>query len=111
MIIATPKNLKMFTGLTVLAVTLALLPGGAAPAAAKGIGGSSKSFSGKSFSSKIVVGKKYYPGFRYRNYVASGLVVTGLYGASQSCYWLKVRARNSGSAYWWDRYNACIEGE
>ena len=27
-----------------------------------------------------------------------------------SCYWLRRRALDSGSSYWWNRYYACIDG-
>jgi hypothetical protein len=26
------------------------------------------------------------------------------------CYWLKVRAMDTGSGYWWSRYRACRHG-
>lgn len=29
------------------------------------------------------------------------------YGNGDGCYWLKRRALNSGSRYWWHRYNEC----
>ncbi|HMN38981.1 MAG TPA: hypothetical protein PKD49_14885 [Hyphomicrobium sp.] len=35
----------------------------------------------------------------------------GIYrGYGNSCYWLKRRAINTGSSYWWRRYNACRYG-
>lgn len=38
------------------------------------------------------------------------LAAYGYYAYSDDCDWLRRRALNSGSAYWWDRYNACIYG-
>ena len=31
-------------------------------------------------------------------------------GGHDGCYWLKRRALNSGSRYWWHRYQECREG-
>ena len=33
-----------------------------------------------------------------------------LYSGHRGCYWLKRRAINTGSSYWWRRYNACRFG-
>jgi hypothetical protein len=32
----------------------------------------------------------------------------GAYAYAGDCYWLRQRALATGSAYWWDRYNACV---
>jgi hypothetical protein len=34
----------------------------------------------------------------------------GLYGYGGSCRWLKVRALETGSGYWWKRYRFCVYG-
>jgi hypothetical protein len=31
-------------------------------------------------------------------------------GHNNGCYWLKRRAINTGSRYWWHRYNECRNG-
>jgi hypothetical protein len=40
--------------------------------------------------------------------LAYGAYYYGGYGGD--CYWLRRRALATGSGYWWDRYNACING-
>ena len=30
------------------------------------------------------------------------------YGYSDGCYWLRRRALATGSSYWWNRYNDCV---
>jgi len=32
------------------------------------------------------------------------------YGYADGCYWLKRRAINTGSGYWWNRYYSCVNG-
>jgi hypothetical protein len=32
------------------------------------------------------------------------------YGYGDGCYWLRRNALDSGSPYWWNRYNACVYG-
>jgi len=37
--------------------------------------------------------------------------VTGVYGGygyPKKCYWLKKKAKKTGSHYWWSRYNKCM---
>jgi hypothetical protein len=34
----------------------------------------------------------------------------GDYYGGEGCYWLRRRAVLTGSHYWWNRYNACING-
>jgi hypothetical protein len=73
----------------------ATLPGAVTPAEAK----------------KIFIVKHGHHGhhghFGYRRYgYAPAYFVAGGYGGG--CYWLKQRAHNTGSAYWWNRYNTCI---
>lgn len=41
-----------------------------------------------------------YGGYRYYN---------GYYGGG-GCEWLRRRAANTGSRYWWNRYYGCING-
>lgn len=33
-----------------------------------------------------------------------------VYRGYEGCYWMKRRALNTGSRYWWRRYNACRRG-
>jgi hypothetical protein len=42
-------------------------------------------------------------GYGYAPYVYS----SGYYG--NGCYWLKVRALETGNPYWWERYEDCID--
>lgn len=41
-----------------------------------------------------------------------GSHVTGAYGGGygypKKCYWLKKKAKKTGSYYWWSRYNKCM---
>jgi len=34
----------------------------------------------------------------------------GFYGYGGACHWLKVRALETGSPYWWKRYRFCVYG-
>ena len=34
----------------------------------------------------------------------------GFYGYGGGCHWLKVRALETGSRYWWKRYRLCVYG-
>lgn len=52
-------------------------------------------------------------GFGHRRHFGTRLYVAPLYGygyGHRSCYWLKRKALNTGSRYWWRRYNACRWG-
>jgi uncharacterized membrane protein len=115
---------KMLKSILICGLPLALAFAIATPADAKGGGGrgfSSSSFAGKGPSSKsfspspvtsrpIIVGKVHEKR-HWRGYYGPGVIVAGaaLYATSDSCYWLKARARATGSEYWWNRYYACIE--
>jgi hypothetical protein len=37
-----------------------------------------------------------------------GAYYGGYYGYSPDCYWLKRKARRTGSRYWWHRYRECL---
>ncbi|MDP1907421.1 MAG: hypothetical protein Q8K85_03905 [Hyphomicrobium sp.] len=58
-------------------------------------------------------GRHHYRGPRFRGYgFATPFVGYGAYyygGYGDDCSWLRRRALATGSAYWWDRYYACIE--
>lgn len=95
-----------FTGLirsTALAAAACAIALAASPAMAKGPSG--KSFVGKSF----IVSKPIHTKFYNYRYYGPSVILASAYATSGSCYSLKVRARATGSAYWWDRYNACVE--
>lgn len=93
---------------------------------AKFYGGGGKSYGGP----KVYAGPKFYGGSkkvyggkhhhgrkhaRFHKYRFVG-VPLAYYGYSNyayldnSCYWLRRRALDSGSSYWWNRYYACIDG-
>lgn len=51
----------------------------------------------------------HHHGFRRGIYI-SPLIGYGYgtgYRSHDNCYWLKRKALNTGSRYWWRRYNAC----
>jgi ABC-type sugar transport system substrate-binding protein len=91
----TPKSVKATCTALALAVACSLAPGFAAPAEAKKF---------------VIVKKVFHHSFHHRRYYGPALLVAGagVYAASHSCHWLKVRAINSGRTYWWNRYNDCI---
>jgi hypothetical protein len=37
-----------------------------------------------------------------------GAYYGGYYGYGPDCYWLKRKARRTGSRYWWNRYYECL---
>jgi hypothetical protein len=53
-----------------------------------------------------------FHGFRRHFYVGVPLYYGAYYGYGYgpNCYWLKKKARRTGSPYWWDRYYDCREG-
>lgn len=84
----TNRSLKIAAAALAIAFTGAALPGAVTPAEAK----------------KIIIVKKHFHGhhFHRRHFVP---VVLGVgYGG---CHWMKVRAINLDSSYWWARYHAC----
>jgi hypothetical protein len=65
------------------------------------------------YGGKIHHGHKFARHHRYR-FVGVPLAYYGYSNyayADNSCYWLRRRALDSGSSYWWNRYYACIEGD
>ena len=48
------------------------------------------------FHRRIIVGVPFAYGAYYYNY--------------GGCYWLRRRALETGSPYWWNRYEACVAG-
>jgi hypothetical protein len=58
---------------------------------------------GVSAGRPVMVNRVYRPAPRYRSgvYFATPVVVGG------SCAWLKVKAADTGSRYWWRRYREC----
>jgi hypothetical protein len=75
-------------------------------------GGRSAGFSGRSFSGARFSGGARH--FRGRNLIIGAGVPLAYgayyYGYGDGCYWLKRRAINSGSGYWWNRYYSCVNG-
>ena len=92
MTIRSTKTLKIAAAAAAIAITGAAVPGAITPAEAK----------------KIIIKGSHHHHPHYGRYVVGGLALATVYGASQSCYWLKVRAARTGSEYWWDRYQACL---
>lgn len=41
----------------------------------------------------------------HRHFYVAPFVAAGVYGGG--CYWLKVKAVETGSGYWWNRYYNC----
>jgi hypothetical protein len=91
MIRSSAKTVKTATAALAVAMAGAAVPAAFTPAEAKPI---------------IVKGPHFHP--HIGRFVVGGLALAGAYEASTSCYWLKVRALGTDSAYWWDRYHACI---
>ena len=56
-------------------------------------------------------GYKFARHHRYR-FVGVPLAYYGYstYAYSDGCHWLRRRALDTGSSYWWNRYYACIDG-
>lgn len=50
------------------------------------------------------------PSFSFGLHFGGGHVtgVYGGYGYPKKCYWLKKKAKKTGSHYWWSRYNKCM---
>jgi hypothetical protein len=48
--------------------------------------------------------------FEHRRHFRRGPVLYFGSGNNNGCYWLKRKALNSGSRYWWHRYNECRWG-
>jgi hypothetical protein len=91
--------------------------------------GGGKFYSGKMYAGpKFYGGQKFYGGpkvyggkfygnkfaFRHRHrFIGVGVPLAygyGYYGYTSSCYWLRRRALDTGSGYWWNRYYACLDG-
>jgi hypothetical protein len=77
-----------------------------------------RSFSGRSFGGPRFIARSNFvraAPFRHRH-VRRGFVgvplAYGAYGYSYggSCRWLRYRALETGSGYWWSRYYDCING-
>jgi len=96
MTLTISKTLKFAAIATAVAIGSAAVPGVSAPAEAKKV---------------IFVKKVFHKHFAHRHhrYIGTGLLLAGggYYAYNNGCYWLKVRAINTGSEYWWDRYHAC----
>ncbi len=54
-------------------------------------------------------GRHGHGGRHFRGYGFYGGPAYGYYGYSDDddCYWLRRRALDTGSRYWWRRYNEC----
>jgi hypothetical protein len=49
---------------------------------------------------------------RYRHiYVGAPIIYGGYTYYYSDCDWMRRRALNTGSGYWWDRYYSCMYGE
>jgi hypothetical protein len=98
-------------------------------------GGGGKYYGGKVYGGKFYGGPKFYGGtkfyggpkvyggkfygnkfahFHHRHrFIGVGVPLAygyGYYAYSNSCYWLRRRAIDTGNPYWWDRYYACLDG-
>jgi hypothetical protein len=66
----------------------------------------------KIYGGKIHHGNKFARFHRHR-FVGVPLAYYGYSNYAyydNSCYWLRRRALDSGSSYWWNRYYACLDG-
>jgi hypothetical protein len=80
-----------------------------------------RSFSGRSFGTTRFVGRSNFAaagnfGHRHRHrHIGRGFLVGvplayGAYAYGSGCSWLRYRALETGSRYWWSRYYDCING-
>jgi hypothetical protein len=114
---------KKLIGLAAGVLALLVLSSGLGPAEARRAGWSGGSHHG--FIGARSLGVRHYSGkafhFRHAHHFRGRRLFIGAaplaYGAyyyggpysyGDGCYWLKRRARATGSSYWWDRYYACI---
>ena len=73
-------------------------------------------FSARSFSGPRYVAQSNFAGvapFRHRHVRRAFVGVPLAYGAyyyGSGCSWLRYRALETGSRYWWSRYYACVNG-
>jgi len=49
-------------------------------------------------------------GHHHRHGVRIFVAGPGFYGYGGSCHWLRLRALETGSPYWWQRYRFCLYG-
>jgi hypothetical protein len=97
----------------VAALALLALASASAPANAHGHGGHGHGGSGsapyssavRQFSSPGHVGVHHFR--HHRRFAFVGVYP---YAYDGDCYWLRRRALNTGSSYWWRRYYACRHG-
>jgi hypothetical protein len=70
--------------------------------------------SGSSFRSSSFAGRSIHRHRNFRRGIAVGvgvpLAAYGAYYYTSSCDWLRRKAYYTGSAYWMDRYYACLDG-
>jgi len=77
-----------------------------------------RSFSGRSFGTTRFVGRSNFAAvapFRHRRHFRRAFVVGvplayGAYAYGSGCSWLRYRALETGSRYWWSRYYDCVNG-
>jgi hypothetical protein len=76
-----------------------------------------RSFSGRSFAGTRFVGRSNFAsaGYgRHRHFRRGFVGVPLAYGAyaygGGGCAWLRYRALDTGSRYWWSRYYDCVNG-
>ena len=53
-------------------------------------------------------GRRFYGGYPY--YYAAPFAAYSYGYNGGGCGWLRRRAEETGSAYWWDRYEDCLDG-
>jgi hypothetical protein len=78
-----------------------------------------RSFSGRAFAPSRFVGRPSYAavgGFRHHRRFGRAFIGVPLaygaysYGYGGGCSWLRYRALETGSRYWWSRYYDCVNG-
>jgi hypothetical protein len=72
-------------------------------------GGHVHRFHGHRFHGHAFRHHRHHRHFRHRHLFVAAPLVYGYY-SYDDCAWLRRRAVYTGSAYWWDRYNACLYG-
>jgi hypothetical protein len=79
-----------------------------------GWGGGGARFVARSYSAPRFVARSSFAGVHRHRHVRRAFVgvplAYGAYGYGSGCSWLRYRALETGSRYWWSRYYDCVNG-
>ena len=54
-------------------------------------------------------GHRHVHRFHRHRFIFAAPLVYGTYAYGDGCHWLWRNAQETGSRYWWNRYNACLD--